>query len=403
MPNFKYKALSSDGTAQRGVVEAYDEFEAVDLIRQGGRVVTSIAEVDSPDRVSLLRRDLGSPMVSDKLLALMCAQFTIVLRAGMPIVRTVKLIAGQTGDKSLRRLLLQVAEDVAAGHSLAQSFENKGKKNLPGTFIDTVRAGEESGTLESVFARLETYYDKSAKTKARVRGAMIYPAFLMGLAVVVIAIVLGVAMPVFIQMFDASGQELPAVTRVLIALSRFFERWWLAVLAALAALAMGLKLWSNKEKGRLFFARLQLRLPALGSVARMKGASQFANTMATLLAAGMPILRALSVCAKTLDNYHLSTRLGMAAAGLEEGRTLGRCLEQSGVFPDLLVEMTAVGEESGMLEGTLDTIGAYYDAETELASQKALALLQPAITVFMGVVIGFVVIALYLPMFTMYG
>ena len=402
MPNFKYKAISSDGAKVSGVISAYDEFEAVSIVKQKGHVVTSIKEVDGKKKFSL-NMNIGSAKIKEKVLALMCSQFSIVLKAGMPIVRSVELIATQTADKPLRELLSKVAEDVATGYGLAQSFENKGEKALPVTFIETIRAGEQSGTLETSFAKLFDYYDKSAKLKAQVKSAMMYPIFLSGMAVVVIAIVMLVAMPVFLGMFQDMDMELPWPTSFLIGMTGFLAKWWVLIAAVVIALIIAIMTWTKTKTGKMWFAQALLKLPILGRVTQMRGASQFANTMTTMLAAGLSITNATAICSKVLDNYHLGTQLGAAVAILEEGKTLGYGLEKCGCFPDLLVEMTAVGEQTGSLENTLDTIGEYYDSETELASDNALKALQPIITVIMGAVIGFIVISLYLPMFTMYS
>ncbi|MDR0952408.1 MAG: type II secretion system F family protein [Oscillospiraceae bacterium] len=402
MPNFKYRALAPDGSRLNGVIEAYDEFEAVDRLKQNGAIIEAIARVDE-QKVGLLQMQIGSQKAKEKELALMCSQFAIVLKAGMPIVRCVELIAGQTSDKLLSKILAEVAEDVAGGYGLAQSFENKGSKELPTSFIETVRAGEESGTLEVSFEKLHTYFDKSSKIKAKVKSAMMYPIFLLVISVIVIAIVLTVAMPVFIDMFVSLNTELPAPTKLLIAVSDFMAAYWWLLAIIIAGGIIALKLWQRTEKGRMAFARFQLKMPILGNVALMKGSSQFANTMATMLTSGLSIVRAVVICSRTLDNYFLSTELAKTAAGLEEGRPLGWCMQRSEIFPDLLVEMTSVGDETGSLEETLTTIGEYYDSETAIASERALNSLQPIITVVLGVVIGFIVISLYLPMFTMYG
>ena len=404
MPTYKYKAVSRDGAAVSGVVEAYDEFEAVDRIKETCPVVTSIREVDARSQgESIWTRDILPSKVKLKALALLCSQFSIILTAGLPVVRAVELIETQTSDKTLKKLLKQVAEDVADGHSLAQSFENKGGKLLPTTFVETVRAGEESGTLEASFKKLHSYYDSAAKVKAKVRSAMMYPIFLCVLAVVVIAFIMGFTMPTFVDMFEDMDAELPGLTVGLMAVSNFFASKWWVVLGIVALVIVALKTWSTTEGGRLRLARFQLRMPALGRVNRMKGASQLANTLSTLLTAGLPMIRAVAVTAKVLDNYHLSLRLGSAVSGLEEGRRLGECLHDCDCFPDMLVEMAAMGEESGSLEDTLDTIGAYYDSEVSVATERALSMLQPIITVVIGIFIGIIVIALYLPMFNMYG
>jgi type IV pilus assembly protein PilC len=400
MPNFKYRAVSNDGATVNGIVEAYDEFEAIDRIKQTCRFVSSIQQVDRTE-LNLLEMNVGTPKIKENILALMCSQFSIVIKAGMPIVRAVELIAGQTQDKTLKNLLKKVSEDVAAGYGLAQSFENKGGKLMPTSFIETVRAGEESGTLDVSFARLYTYFDRSFRIKKMVRGAMTQPIFLLLLAIAVIIIVMTVAMPVFIDLFEDGGVELPGLTQGLIDIYRFFGANWLYFLIGIAVIIIALVLWRRTEKGRLFFARLKLNIPVLGNIAEMKGASQLANTLSTLLTAGLTLVSAVEICSRVLDNYYLSTQLATAVGGIEEGKPLSQCLRRCECFPALLVEMAAVGDETGSLEDTLNTIGEYYDSETELASSQAMARIQPIITVVMGVFVGVIVIALYLPMFNM--
>ncbi|WP_295579328.1 type II secretion system F family protein [uncultured Oscillibacter sp.] len=400
MPTFKYKAVSRDGGPVHGVIQAYDEFEAVDRIRETCSLVTSITQVADLPRTS---DDLfGPPKVPHKALALLCSQFAIILTAGLPVVRAVKLIEGQTADRNVKKLLSQVAEDVSAGYGLAQSFENKGGKMLPSTFIETIRAGEESGSLEASFQKLFTYYDKSAKVKARVRSAMIYPIFLSVLAALVVGIIMVFVMPVFADLFESMNAQLPALTLGLMAVSGFLAGHWWQIFLAVVAFILAFRFYNDTEQGGLRLSRLQLRLPALGRVAEMKGASQLANTLSTLLTSGLPMVQAVQTTARVLDSLWLGSRLALLVPALEEGRRLGACLRECGCFPELLCEMTAVGEETGSLEETLTTIGAYYDSEVEVASQRALSMLQPAITVVMGIIIGIIVIALYLPMFTMY-
>lgn len=400
MAVYKYRAISKDGASVHGIVEAYDEFEAIGIIKETCSVVTSV----TPQR-ALPGGDIeifGPAKVSEKNLALLCSQFAITLKAGVPIARAVALIQEQATDKQIRELLSKVASDVSSGFALAQSFENKGGRILPTTFIETVRAGESSGTLEASFAKLHTYYDKAAKVKSKVKSAMMYPIFLSILAVIVIAIIMVFTMPTFVEMFESMNIEMPALTRGIIAVSNFFSHyWWLALIIVLAVV-IGIKLYAKTESGSMLFARMALRLPAIGRMNRMKGASQFANTMSTLQTAGIPLVNSVSITARVLDNRFLGSRLSLLTPLLEEGRSLGDLMREDALFPSLLSEMAAMGEATGSLEETLTTIGEYYDVETQIASDRALSMLQPAITVVMGIVIGLIVIGLYLPMFTMY-
>jgi len=399
MTTFKYKAITKNGTEVTGVMEAYDEFEAIHKIKETYEIVTKI----SPVMMVLEHKDLLPPLsVKEKSLALVCSQFSIILSAGLPMVRTVELIAEQTTDKQLKKILVQTAADVAAGYSLAQSLENKGRI-LPVTFIETVRAGEESGTLVISFQKLYHYYDKAARVKAKVGSAMAYPTFLSVVAVVVIAILMTVAVPMFTKMFASMAIELPLPTRILIGVSGFFTSYGLFLLLGIVALALALKFYSTTEQGRLTFARLKLSLPLLGHVAKMQGASQFSNTMSTLLASGLPMVRAVAITGRVLANYAMGLSVGSAVSGIEEGKSLGECMSKTAYFPSLLVEMTAVGEETGALEATLDVIGAYYDSEVEVTTAKALSLLEPIITVLMAGLVLFILLSVYLPMFSMYS
>ncbi len=401
MPMFRYKALSSDGAKVSGVVNAYDRYQAVNQIKEDGSVVLSVEQVFSLPNTGLDL--LGEQRVSDKQLSLVCSQFAIILRTGLPVVRAVELIYEQTGERRFKALLKDVAEDVASGYGLAASFENKGKKLLPTTFIETVRAGEESGTLPESFEKLKVYYSRSAQVKSKAASAMMYPLFLMALAAVVIAIIMVFAMPTFVSVFESIDIELPGLTLGIIAVSNFFAGWWWVVAMLILAAIIGVKLYMKSENGSLQTSKLLLRLPALGRVNRMKAASQFANTMSTLLTAGIPLIRAVEIAARVLDNSYIGRQLGAITPFLEEGRGLGEQLRSLGLFPSMLCEMTVMGEDTGSLESTLDTIGTYYDMETETASNRALSMLQPAITLIMGVFIGILVIGLYLPMFNMYA
>ncbi|MEG1989305.1 MAG: type II secretion system F family protein [Oscillibacter sp.] len=399
MRAYKYSAISKSGAKVTGVVEAFDEFAAVAQIKESCTLVTKIAEVEA---IPKEHQDLFPPRLNEKNLAVLCSQFAIILGAGLPIVRAVELIADQTADKTLKRILKDAAGDVAAGFTLAQSLENKGR-GLPVAFIETIRSGEESGTLDNSFRRLHSYYDKSSKIKGKARAAMTYPMFTIVVAVVVVAIIMVKAVPTFVNSFTSMGVDLPGVTLALIAVSNFFVHFWALLAALIAGGLLAWKLWGQSEGGRLWQHRFKLKLPVLGKLTLMKSASQFAGTMTTLLSAGLPMLRAVEITAKVLDNYYFATQIGAQLPKLEEGRALGECLRHCPLLPELLVEMTAVGEETGSLEHTLEVVGDYYDNETDLRSQKALSLLEPIIICVLAAVVCFILLAVYMPMFSLYA
>lgn len=376
--------------------------DAVERIKQTCTVVLKLAPVKDKG-IGFLNFDIGGNKLNDKAFTVMCSQFAIILKSGIPIARTVQLIAEKTADKPLKRILTQVAEDVEAGRSLSASFAERGEKLLPTTFIETIRAGEESGSLDRSFQAVYEHFDKQTKMRGKVRGAMAYPAFVMVIAVIVVIVLMVRVVPTFTTIFDSYGANLPGMTKLLISISGFFQKNWMLLAAVIAAIIVAYKLYGNTENGRLQLAQLALKLPILGNINLLNAASQFANTMTMMLGAGLPVTRSISITAKVIDNYYISQEIGKISTRLEEGYTLGTSLRESGVLPDILTDMTAVGEETGEMEETLNTIAGYYDTELEMATAAALAKLEPASLIFIGVVAGFIVISMYLAMFNMYS
>lgn len=404
MDTYKYTALSTDGKKVSGMIEGANEMDAASRIKESYPIVLQIAPAHEDSKAAkFLKADINGSKLNDKAFTLMCSQFSVILKAGIPIARTVRLIQEKITDKTLKNLLKAVAEDVEAGRSLAASFAERGSKILPVTFIETIRAGEESGNLDTAFESASNHYTKQMKLKGKVRGAMIYPAFVMILAVVVVIVLMVKVVPTFMDIFKEQGEQLPAITRSLIAISNFFSNYWFVLLAIVLVIVIGTKIYGNTENGRMKFAKLKLRLPVLGNINILNASSQFANTLAMMLGAGLPMTKAVSITSRALTNYYISTEVGKITSELETGHTLGRSLRESGCLPDILVDMAAVGEESGEMESTLGMAAEYYDTELEQATAAALAKLEPFTLVFMGLVAGYIVIAIYVAMFSMYN
>lgn len=402
LATYKYQAVSKSGEKVSGVMEGYSEFDAVNRIKQNCDVILKITEVKEKSP-GLLNMEIGSPKLNPKAFTVMCSQFSIILRSGIPIARCTHLVADKTTDKPLKKLLQQVAGDVEAGRSLAASFAERGEKLLPQTFIETIRAGEASGSIDKAFETMYQHYDKTGKMKGKVRSALAYPIFVLAVAVIVVMVLMVVVVPKFLAIFDSYGAQLPLPTRILIAIATFFQRYWMLLLGVIAALVIGVKVYGSNEAGRLNLAKLQLRLPVLGNINLLNAASQFANSMTTLLSAGLPIPRAISITAKVLDNYYISQEVGKLSGKLEEGHDLGSSMRESGCLPDILTDMVAVGEETGEMEQTLGTIAGYYDTELEMAMDSALKKLEPALLIGLAAIAGFIVISIYMAMFAMYG
>ena len=401
MTTYKYTALSRSGQRVSGIMEGSNELDAISRIKSEYDIVLKITEVK--EKGGVLNMDIGGKKLDAKAFTVMCSQFAIILKAGIPISRAMQLVAGKTTNKPLKKILREVSEDVEGGRSVAASFEERGAGLLPPTFVETIRAGEESGNLDHSFESMYISYDKAVKMRAKVRGALAYPLFVLGVAVVVVMVLMIKVVPTFTAIFDSLGGELPLMARMLIGMSDFFRHNILIMVAVVAALIIAYKLYGNTENGRLRLSRLALKAPMLGNISLLNAASQFANTMCIMLSAGLPVTRALSITAKTLDNYYVSQEVGKLTGKLEQGNSLGASMREQDILPDILVDMVAVGEETGELEQTLRTIGDYYDSELQVAINAAMAKLEPTLLCVLAVIVGFIVIAIYGSMFGMYS
>lgn len=399
MPTYRYEALGGDGQRAEGVLEASDSAQAVSLIRQSYDVVLKLEEIAAP-RTDPLEK---FQKLNLKVFALMCKQFAIILKAGLPLVQTVDLVAGQISDKMLKKLLEEVSLDIANGWSLSYSFSQRGKGRLPTTFIETIRAGEESGDLVRSFDRMSAYYDRMTKTRAKATSALVYPAFLTVVAVFVIMIIMTYAVPTFARVFESMSVELPLPTRIVIGVSDFFSRYIWVLLCVVAGLIFLFRLYAGTEGGRIRVAQFRLTLPILGQLAAMTSASQFAHTMSAMLSAGMPILKALDTASRSVSNAYLSSQIQSTIPGVEGGRPVGECLRACRDLPPMLVQMTAMGEATGSLESTLEIQAEYYDNEVDTLAARALSLLEPIIICIMAVFVVLILLSIYLPMFSLYG
>lgn len=381
-----------DSTSITGVAESNGEFESSRQIKRVGSV-----------KVASRRIYFNEPLwIEDKTLALTASQFAILLRAGISVSRVIEIISDQTGDRLMKRILAECAADVRAGGSFAAGLERHSKK-IPAAFIETVRAGEESGTLAMCFDRLSAHYERSHKVRQKVKAALTYPAVVLLLSIVVVGMIMVVLVPKMLQLYQNMGQELPFITRVLISVSDFFAGNWQFMLIGLAVAAISYWIYRRTSSGELIISKVKLRLPIIGKIGILNSASQFANTVSTLLTAGLTLPRVLRMTSRVMDNRAVGAEIERSADELESGRSIGDILRNSSYLPEMLIEMATIGDESGSLEETMNTVGIYYDEEAVEASDRALRMLEPIITVFLGFFVGFILLAIYLPMFNMYG
>ncbi len=402
MTTYRYKGTSSSGAPIEGVVEAFDEQDAVAKARENCRVLISVEPVAGGKMHDIMNADIGDLFsggkIKPKTLTLLCSQLSIELRAGLPLVSSLRLVAENEEDKKLKKILEEVADDVHAGNGLADSFAARGP-GLPRTFIETIRAGEESGKLDDTFERLQAYYEKSDAVASKVASAMVYPAMLIGVAVLVIGIIMIFAVPVFAQSF---GDNLPLPTKILVAISNFMVNNWLLLVAIISAVAMGIILYGKTDSGSHLYARLALTFPGVCLINKMNAASQFASTLSTMLSAGLPMVQATKITGNTADNLLIREDIEQAVNGVIEGNRLADGLKQSPWFPTLLMEMVTVGEETGKLEETLNVVSDYYTKEVDVAVKRAMDILNPCITIVLAIIVVFILLSVYLPIFSMY-
>lgn len=405
MKTYRYHGLSSNGAEVEGIVEAFDEKDAVAKARENCRIVTGVKLATVGKLGDIMNADIGAlfgSKINEKKLSVLCSQLGIELKAGLPLVRALELSAENEEDKRLKKMLGEVADDVRSGNSFADSFSLRGSF-LPKTFIETVRTGENSGKLDECFEHLKSYYEDSTTVSSKVRSALIYPVMLIIVAIAVVAIIMIKAVPVFENSFASMGNELPGVTKALIAVSHFFTDNILIIIVLLAALILLISIYKKTDSGKHVFGRIALRFPGIGLVNRMNACCQFSSTMTTMLSAGLSLMEATQLTCAVMDNVLIQEDIQKAIEGIVEGRRLGDGLKKSKWLPSMLVEMTAVGEETGNMKETLTVVNDYYSKEVTESVSTALGILEPVIIFIMAALVVFILLSVYLPLFTMYG
>ena len=404
MVTYKYTAKDRSGHPVKGIIEAFDEMDATVKIRNQYDTVTSLKQTHGLDGLSrFLNFEIGGDRLNPKAFTLMCNQFSTILAAGIPIARAVHLVADKSTDKMIKRILVAVADDVEAGHTMSSSFEEHGGDKLPPTFVETIRVGEEAGDVANAFDSIYRHFDKQTKMNDKVRGAMMYPIFVMCIAVVVVIVLMVKVVPAFTAIFEDLGGEMPFLTRLLIGISNFIRGTFVYFLIIAAVLFVAFMIFKTTETGKMALSRLQLQLPVLGNIAELNAASLYANTMATMIASGLSMTKSVAITSSVMPNYLYQTRIASMVDRIDEGRTVVDSMRDTEIMPEILTDMVGVGEETGELKTTLDTVALYYDNELELAVTRAVAMLEPALLCFIAVVAGFIVIAIYMSMFEMYS
>ena len=397
MKTFKYSALGN-GKKVSGVIEAMDEYVAAERIRAQYPVLLKLTEIQQKE--SFLNKNL-TPLFDAKTLSVICSELGTILGAGVDIATSIQMIAGDMKNKKVKKMLQNTAKDVEEGSSLSAGFE-KNCTDIPVTFVEGVRAGEMTGNLEETFEMMTKYYNRNDRIHEKIRQAMIYPIFVIAIAIIVLIIVMVKVMPTILGVFDHFDGNLPALTVFLIRSSKFWANAWGIVLLGVLAVLAGLRIYRHTEKGRPWAAMRDLNRPVTGKIRRMTACADFSITMEMLLRAGIPLTEALDITARGMKNYIFQREIRTFRDQVENGTPLGETMARSKLMPDILTQMVSIGEDTGELEKMLNKSGDYYMNESQNMIQKALAKLEPALLILMAIFAGFIVISVYLPMFTMY-
>jgi type IV pilus assembly protein PilC len=393
MPAYVWKGKTRDGKAVSGERSAENKEAVMALLRRDQILVSSVKE---KGKEMVLPKFGGG--VPAKELAIFVRQFSVMIDAGLPLVQCLEILGSQQENKTFAKILQQTRMDVEGGASLADAMR-KHPKAFDDLFVNMIAAGEAGGILDTILKRLATYIEKAVKLKGQVKGAMVYPIAVIGIAGIVIAVILWKVIPTFAAMFEGLGAQLPLPTRIVIALSNWFVRLLPFIVVFGIAFVFLFKKYYATYNGRRVVDRMVLKLPVLGILMQKIAVARFCRTLATLMASGVPILDGLEITARTSGNAIIEDAIMAVRKGVEGGLTVAQPLKESGVFPPMVVQMIGVGEQTGALDAMLSKIADFYEEEVDQAVANLLTLMEPVMILFLGVTVGGIVISMYLPLF----
>lgn len=395
MPLFEYTAKNATtGQIMKGQLDAPTRDEVLNYIRKNRMIFVSMRA--APKTISF---DFGKG-VGTRDIVIFTRQFATMINAGLPLVQSLSILAAQTENKVLADVTRSVVYDVEAGNTLADAF-SKHPKAFSGLYVNMVAAGEAGGILDTILLRLATFLEKNDALIRKVKSAMIYPGVIMTVAVLAVMVLLIFVIPVFQSMFASVNMELPLPTRVVIGMSEFLTSYWWALSLALGLGVFALRRYYATAKGRKQIDTLLISAPVLGDVIRKSAVSRFTRTLGTLISSGVSILDGLEITAKTAGNRVIHDAVMESRHSIAGGETIAAPLEKSKVFPPMVISMIAVGEQTGGLDEMLSKIADFYDEEVDVAVGALLSLMEPVMIVVLGVVVGGMVVAMYLPIFDM--
>jgi type IV pilus assembly protein PilC len=401
MPTFVWEGKTAQGKAMKGELEA-PSLEAVIALLRDRRIRPVASRIR--EKGTGLEKELTIPgfgeKVKPKQVSLFTRQFATMIDAGLPIVQCLNILTEQSESKLLRRTIRVIQQDVEGGSTLADALA-KHPKIFDNLYVNMVQAGEAGGVLNTILNRVALFIEKANKLKRKVKGAMIYPTTILAVAVIVVAILLIFVIPVFAELYGSMGKALPAPTQITINISNWFVANWYFMFGGLIGIVIAIRAYYQTEQGRMNIDRIMLHLPVVGDLLRKVAVARFSQNMAILLSSGVPILDGLAITAKTAGNRVVEKAIMDSRVSISQGKTVAEPLRESKIFPPMVCQMVAVGENTGGLDGMLRKVAELYEEEVDDAVANLTALMEPLIMVVLGVILGGLVISMYLPIFQM--
>ncbi|RJP20477.1 MAG: type II secretion system F family protein [Deltaproteobacteria bacterium] len=400
MARFTWEGRNRGGGTVTGEIEAPNEAFVLAQLRRDQIAPIKIRKKGEGLAISLPWK--GEKKITQKELAIFTRQFATMIDAGLPLVQCLDILGAQQENPSFKKVIVRVKEDVESGSTFADAL-GKHPKVFDALFVNLVAAGEVGGILDTILSRLAEHIEKAMKLAKKIKGAMVYPSTIVAVAVVVTVVLLLYVIPIFAKMFADFGQALPAPTQIVLRLSDITRKYFLVFIALVFLIGAAFKWYVRQESGRRNVDRLLLRLPVVGSLLQRIAVARFSRTLGTMVSSGVPILESMDIVAKTAGNKVIEDAIFKARGSISEGKTIAEPLAESNVFPPMVTQMVAVGEATGALDAMLNKIADFYDEEVDSAVEALTSLLEPMLMVFLGVVIGGLVIAMYLPVFKLAG
>ena len=404
MPEYKYSAIDRNGSQSTGKIEATNESQARQKLMAKGLMVTTLAASAGGDKAaavvsakkSKFSFSFGAKVKPDEV-TIMTRQLSTLIVAGLPLLRALELIHRQERNPAFKEILSNIADSVSQGNNLSEALQSH-PKVFDRLYVNMIKAGEAGGVLDKVLDRLAKFREKAQRIQKKVKSAMVYPGVVVTVAVVIVYILMVKVVPSFQKLLDGQKTQMPPLTQFVVGISKALTEYWYVTPFAIFSIYFILKTWLSTEKGKAIFDKIIFKLPKVGGFVQIVSVSRFARTFGTLMSSGVPILQAITITRDTLDNVVIASSLERVHDRVRDGEPLSVPLEQTGVFPQMVTSMIQVGEETGQLPEMLNRVADIYDEEVDNAVTALTSIIEPVLIVFLAVVVGAIVLAMFLPL-----